>query len=214
MKLHIATEIYRMVEGVGKSTFLSTAKLQIESIRNLLCAQSLSAESLNESIQVINSIKVLATDSDTLLFKSIAERLQLVLLRHIDVGTVPNHLELEMIRLAVDWLNQLVIFYREDLPEPKSLIAELLYAFDLIERCHVAETKVDEPPAQTLDPFLDDSDFNLNDQLPKQRTDFFDEDPGFGLEFDLLQRTINFVSEMTKVGDDPFASDPQLPDAQ
>ena len=199
-----------MVEGAGRHTFLAAAKPQIDLIRNSLGSQNLTNSLLADAILAADTIKNLATDSSTGFFRSIAERLQLVLLRHAEAETFPDQLELEMVGLAADWLAQLAILYREELPEPKSLISELLYAFDLIDSCHGAVLQVGAGQYPLSDPFLDDPDFDVNDRMVSPRSDPFAEDPGFGLEFDLLQRTVNFVVETTKLEKDPFGDDPMV----
>jgi hypothetical protein len=61
-----------------------------------------------------------------------------------------------------------------------------------------------------LDPFFADPEFNVQDRAVSSHRDPFAEDPGFGLEFDLLQRTVSFVVETNKIVADPFSADPSI----
>lgn len=155
--------------------------------------------------------ETLATDS----FNLISRRLQKLFDRHLLTQTVLSPLELETVELAVDWLDQLFSLYKENLPEPRSLVKELLYTFDLVERSQGAVTlgellsdvsnhTFDRP----VDPFKEDPEPRANGYASTTSKDPFAEDPGFGMEFDLLQRTLNRATLVRVDEDDPFSEDP------
>jgi hypothetical protein len=149
-------------------------------------------------------------------FNSITNRMKILLLGHSASQTALNQLENEMVELAVDWLEQLAMLYKEGLPEPRSLVSELIYTFDLVERSHGAETLAEvmtSPSGQMEavgDLFGNDPDFDVEERSAPETADPFKEDPGFGLEFDLLQRTLNRMPESRSDVDDPFDGDPHL----
>ncbi len=189
----------------------------IKMIRNSLFDQAPALPLLTASVDAVTVYITVAIGADVDSFRSIADRLQIVLARHLTDKTMPNKIELETFELAVDWLDQLAILYVENLPEPKSLVAELLYTFDLVESSHDAESLAElvaehaEPGKNSrVDPFLEDPEFNIEDRPLPSRCDPFADDPGFGLEFDLLQRTMNFAGEARNIGEDPFRDDPSV----
>lgn len=194
-----------MTEGVDCRSFVDVTAPQIDVIRKSLGAQSLTLTSLTDILKILNGIVDIATENKVATFKTIAVQLERLITRHEQAKTIPARFELDTLRLAVDWLAQLLILYREELPLPKQLLAELLYTFKLIDGCYIASTQNDD--LSTIDPFLDDPEPNLKNITCKPRPDLFADDPGFGLEFDLLHRTVSLVSEMTKLEDDPFGSD-------
>ena len=108
--------------------------------------------------------------------------LEIVFEHHLTAQTTPNSIELETVELAIDWLAQLAILYAENLPEPKSLVAELLYTFDLVEFSQDAVTLAE----LVADPFLDDPEFDVRARPVPSHRDPFADDPGFGLEFDFM----------------------------
>ena len=194
-----------MTEGVECRSFVDVTTPQIDVIRESLSAQVLTTTSLTDISTILNSIIALATENQVATFKTIAVQLERLITRNEQAKTIPASFELETLRLAVDWLAQLLIFYREELPLPKQLLAELLYAFNLIDGCYTASTQ--NMDTAVTDPFIGDPGLNLNASTCGPKSDLFADDPGFGLEFDLLHRTVNLVSEMTKLADDPFSSD-------
>lgn len=149
-------------------------------------------------------------------FNQIINRMKILLLGHSASQTALNQLENEMVELAVDWLEQLAMLYKEGLPEPKSLVSELIYTFDLVERSHGAETLAElmasptGQPEEISDIFGNDPGFEVEERSAPEAADPFKEDPGFGLEFDLLQRTLNRMPEPQNDINDPFDGDPQL----
>ena len=147
----------------------------------------------------------------------ISRRLQDLFDRHLAAETVFNCLELETVELAVDWLDQLIALYKENIPGPKSLVRELLYTFDLVERSQGAETLGEllsganqRATEDSVDLFADDPELKAKDYAVASARDPFAEDPGFGMEFDLLQRTLNQANIVRVDGDDPFTEDPDV----
>ena len=217
-----------------RQTFLRETEECVGKLRDVLRAQPLIAQQLTDALQALASFNRVAAGAEVDSFGLIGRRLEEVFLRHSTAQTIPSRIELETVELAVDWLSQLAILYGEDLPEPKSLVAELLYTFDLVERSQGAVSLtelVGQGTTSRIDPFLDDPGFDVAERPVPSHQDPFADDPGFGLEFDLLQRTINFVVETRNIdteGDsnlntittpttsspayDLFASDPPLPD--
>ena len=174
----------------------------IKILRDFLRVQNLSSHHLDDALQIVGSFIQVANSVEVDSFRLIGARLEKLLLRHATAQTTPCQIELETIELAVDWLEQLSILYKENLPEPKSLVAELLYTFDLVEHSQDAATLaelVGQGAASRVDPFLEDPGFDVADRPVPSHQDPFADDPGFGLEFDLLQRTINFVAETRNI---------------
>ena len=201
----------------NQQLFFREVEIFIIKTRNFLCAQSSTQELLADAVQAVTNFKKVTTGAGLDSFRSIADRLAGVFNRHVIAQTNPSKIELETVELAVDWLAQLAILYEENLPEPKSLVAELLYAFDLVEFSQDATSLVELVAENSekglpfrVDPFLEDPEFDIDEHSGGGRLDPFADDPGFGLEFDLLQRTINFVVETKKLVDDPFSGDPSL----
>ena len=182
----------------GRQTFLRETKECIGKLRAVLREQPLVAHQLTDALQALGSFNRAAEDAEVDSFGLIGHRLEEVFRRHSTAQTVPCKIELETVELAVDWLAQLAILYGEDLPEPKSLVAELLYTFDLVERSQDAVSLaelVGQGAIPQADPFSEDPGFDVAERPVPSHQDPFADDPGFGLEFDLLQRTINFVVE-------------------
>ncbi|MCF6267709.1 MAG: hypothetical protein L3J57_14350 [Desulfuromusa sp.] len=201
-----------------RQLFIGEAEGLVERIRNSLCGRNITPELLTDSIDATSALKKAAADTDVDSFRLIAGCIETVLNRHVTTHTILSGVELETVELAVDWLDELLILYREDLPEPKSLVAELLNTFDLVERSEGAVSLVElvnnqagQGGSSAADPFSDDPDFAVETHSTPEHQDPFAEDPGFGLEFDLLQRTINFVVESDSINNDPFNDDPPLP---
>lgn len=188
-----------------------------DKIRSLLCDQNLTPSLLEHFVSAVDRFKENVSATSAATFLSIIERVADIHVRHLAAGTSPTKLEIETIELAIDWLEQLVVLHKEDLPEPKALVVELLYTFDLVERSQEAVTlaelvasRAETGKKKGVDPFLDDPEFDVQECDASLNLDPFAEDPGFGLEFDLLQRTINFVVETEQIGADPFNADPSL----
>lgn len=215
----------------SRQAFLREAEECIGKLRDVLRVQPLVAPQLTASLQALGPFNRAAKGAEVDSFGLIGQRLEEVFLRHSTAQTIPSKIELETVELAVDWLAQLAILYGEDLPEPKSLVAELLYTFDLVERSQGAASLaelVGQGVTSKVDPFLEDPGFEVVERPVPSHQDPFADDPGFGLEFDLLQRTINFVVETRNIDPeadnnldtttslapayDLFAADPPLSD--
>jgi hypothetical protein len=207
-----------MAEQMDKSQLMGReVKIFTDKIRNLLCDQHPTSSLLKDSVGAVGGFREVVAAFNTDIFLTIIERVEKVLKRHMIAETLPTKLEIETIELAVDWLDQLALLYREDLPEPKSLVAELLYTFDLVERsqdavslAELVAAHIESDANKGADPFQEDPEFDVQEREVSSHRDPFAEDPGFGLEFDLLQRTINFVVETDKLDDDPFNADPSI----
>lgn len=195
-----------------RQSFLREVDVCVAALRDVL------GESLPNSSQLVaaqNSLKsfnLLAGAADTDSFQLIGQQLENIFDRFISETTVPTPLEHETIELAVDWLEQLATLYAEAIPEPRTLVSELIYTFDLVERSQGAVSLaalmagVEEEP----DLFVDDPEISVADCHEAERCDPFNDDPGFGLEFDLLQRTLNRLPAEGGVTVDPFGDDPRL----
>jgi len=205
-----------MAEQTDKSQlFYREVKTLTEKIRHLLCEQNPTPLLLADSINAVDAFKEVVSTIETDSFLSIIERVSIILRRHLAAETIPTKIEIETIELASDWLDQLAILYKENLPEPKSLVAELLYTFDLVECSQDAVSLVELVAAHTgpeankrVDPFSEDPEFDVQERAVSSHRDPFADDPGFGLEFDLLQRTVTFVVESNAIDADPFKADP------
>lgn len=150
----------------------------------------------------------------------IVTRLQSLLLNNRSRSVKLLPLEAEALDLALDWLEKLVGLRHKDLPVPPSLISELLYIFDLVESSTSAETLADlvasgkQGPGEQPDLFADDPSLNPAENHLHLAADPFAEDPGLGIEFDLLQRTLDVETNLSGSGNtppDPFAADPVFP---
>ncbi|SEA12730.1 hypothetical protein SAMN05660420_01301 [Desulfuromusa kysingii] len=197
--------------------FYSEVKAFSQNIRHLICEQHPTPSLLADLVQALVRFKELAAATEMVSFCLITERLETVIGRHAAAATQPTAIEIETIELAVDWLDQLAFLHQEDFPEPGSLVTELLYTFDLVERSHdavsLAELVASDTEARAnkpTDPFSEDPEVNVRDCAVVAYRDPFAEDPGFGLEFDLLQRTVHYLVETESLGDDPFSADPAI----
>ena len=204
-----------MAEPTDKSQLFSQeVKTLTEKIRHLLCEQNPTPLLLADSMIAVDAFKEVVSTIETDSFLSIIERVSIILRRHLAAETIPAKIEIETIELASDWLDQLAILYEENLPEPKSLVAELLYTFDLVESSHDAESLAELVTAHTgsdvkkrVDPFSEDPEFDVQERVVSSQRDPFADDPGFGLEFDLLQRTVNFLVESNAKDNDSYKAD-------
>ena len=199
----------------NRQLFLEESEGSIEKIRNSLCIQIPTSAQLFSSIETVIELKNTAVDSELDSFRLIIVRLEKLLLRHSTAQTIPGKIELEILALAVDWLAQLALLYSKNLPEPKSLIAELLYAFDLVEYSQDAVSLAElvaehtgQKSSMSNDLFFEDPVFTVENCSAPNRQDPFADDPGFGLEFDLLQRTLNLSPGARERVSDPFNDDP------
>lgn len=164
---------------------------------------------------LINNCQSFQADVDTAAsqsFLAISKRIERLLLVCRASGHCLNPLEKEVVELAADWLEQLSRLYGEGIPEPETLVKELLYAFDLVEKSHGATTLTElllsRPLSdETEDMFAHDPEPAVDHYLAPQQSDPFAGDPGFGMEFDLLQRTFNVSNLQDVAVDDLFTED-------
>ena len=201
----------------NRQLFFEESKSSIEQIRHSLFVQTPTQGQFVTSVEAVNVLNKAAVGIELDSFRAITGCLENVLLQHSVAQTIPGEIELEVLRLAVDWLAQLAILYSKDLPEPKPLIAELLYAFELIDHSLDAASLAELVTGQTEqgtsnnnDPFLEDPEFTVEKCSTSREQDPFVDDPGFDLAFDLLQRTLNLSPETRERISDPFSDDPSF----
>lgn len=142
----------------------------------------------------------------------LAKKIELLLASCSGEGILPNALEKEALTLAADWLEQLILLYSEGLPGPKALVQELLYTFDLVERSHevVALSDLLEQNEGREDIFSQDPELSIDQYEQPKPLDPFEGDPGFGMEFDLLQRTLTLNRAGGGAQKDIFTDDDML----
>jgi hypothetical protein len=188
-----------------------SVNLLVATIRDFLAAPSPGTiDSLLEDVAIAER-ELAAAETDSLLV--LIKCLERLLRKYRQQGTLPSPLEGELFELAADWLVQIAALYREGLPEPRRLISDLQYTFDLVERSQGAPSLAEllgeaqvVGGAEQVDPFVEDPDFDPAASAANDSTDPFAEDPGFSMEFDLLQRALSRSPQ--KAPTDPFASDP------
>lgn len=127
-----------------------------------------------------------------------------------------GRLETEAIQLAVNWLEQLVAFYRAGLPVPQALVREIKFTFELIESSRNALSLIELQTCQInersadRDPFADDFEL-LPGPAEQNRTaetaDLFADDPRLTMEFELWQRTLIRQIAATQPVFDLFSED-------
>ncbi|MCK5825595.1 MAG: hypothetical protein KAG93_01070 [Desulfuromusa sp.] len=201
-------------QPTDEQLFLDAVRTLVKTIRSSLCGDSLTLSQLTDSAQAATAFNVVSTVPDVDSFCLIVEQLEIVFNRHLIAQTLPNKLELELVVLAIDWLTELTILFAENLPEPKSLVSELLYTFKLVESSQEAVTLAELVAShaegrERVDPFAEDPEISVKRRTAPQHRDPFADDPGFGLEFDLLQRTVTLLAESRLVDGDsvPLARD-------
>jgi len=156
----------------------------------------------------IEELTRVVAQAETDSFRQICAPLEKLFARFIECGTTPSAIEVEVIELAIDWLRQLAFLYSEAIPEPRALVNQLVYTFELVEHSHGAASLTDlnfEKNAPDL--FNDDPEMDVDGYHPSEEGDLFNGDPGFGLEFDLLQRTLNHAPIKSPLEIDPFSDD-------
>ncbi len=191
---------------------LQAIEASTETLRSFAGRAEPSLDDIADAYAAAKRLALACAEVETGSFRVIGERISSLLQHHSESSGYPTDLEREVIALAADWLGQLAVLYQENLPEPKALVGELLYTFDLVESSHDA-TSLERLYAagratQNHDPFQDDPEFSCAGTKADAVTDIFADDPGFGIEFDLLQRTMNGVPFQSLALADPFAEDP------
>jgi hypothetical protein len=182
----------------------------VTSLRNVILDVDL--DSLGAFLDVGQEFQSIVEIASTDSFVSIGRSVNTLVRSCVDSESHLTQLENETLELAADWLDQLARLYREGLPEPKALVKELLYTFELVGRSHGAISlsellshQKDEGPS--TDMFAQDPDLESNNYHSPKQEDPFDGDPGFGMEFDLLQRTLTLSDSQGVVTDDIFTDD-------
>lgn len=185
---------------------------EVDTFSGIICDVLRESSSRAQLISAHNSIKEfehVVSQAETDSFQLICERLEKMFVRFIDTDTVPSAIEVEIIELAIDWLRQLASLYAEVIPEPRTLVAELIYTFELVERSQGAASLAElMSEKNTSDLFDDDPEMDVDSYHAPEKSDPFGNDPGFGLEFDLLQRTLNCTPIERSIKVDPFSDDP------
>jgi hypothetical protein len=203
----------------NRQLFLAATARCIKTLRDILRAQDPAPQQLTDAIQVVGSFKRAASGVKADSSRLICSHLEDVFLGYLTAKTIPSKIELETVKLAVDWLEQLSILYEENQPEPESLLSELFYAFDLVKYSHDAAIleellvdNLDRDSAPCSDPFFEDSTFAVENRSGSFCHDPFeeDQDSGLDMESDLLQRTLNSASGTKNIAVDPFIDDPVL----
>lgn len=203
---------FSMNEATRIKSTLQVIESSTEALRSFAGRTETDLDEIVDAYAAAKRLEQACAEVKTGSFRVIGERIRALLQHHIESSGYPTNLEREVIALAADWLGQLAVLCRENLPEPKALVGELLYTFDLVESSHDA-TDLERlyaagRAAQNHDPFQDDPEFSCAGTRVHVVKDIFADDPGFGIEFDLLQRTMNGVPLQTLSVADPFAEDP------
>ncbi len=194
--------------------FLQEAERNLLALRQYLGYESLSvssAEELETAFRAAHTLKGTANLVQAESICKIARRLEAMLEKHFEARTRPTQVEHEALKLAVDWLAPLVSALQGDLQEPKLFVSEALQALDLAEAfpgrtplIELLDSHSEQRSPQLDDPFAGDPELLDEAALVEEKRDPFAEDPGFGLEIDLVSST----PAATAVGvDDPFADD-------
>lgn len=201
-----------------REQFRLDAQALLKQFMNLLDVGLGDRRSLEEAVDVLGAFERAALDSSAQSCAEVALQGQKLLGTCLANQQLPGPLECEVLKLAGDWLSQLIVLFAEELPEPRSLVVELLDTFALVERYQGAESTLADLIAAhegkdlraSEDLFAEDPEMAM--MLSPQAAgddDPFSEDPGFSLEFDLLQRTLRRVPEMPAADADLFAQDPE-----
>ncbi len=206
-----------MDSEVGRGSFASQLRALAETVKTGVALRK-DESGLYEAVIAAGRIVELSVDAEDDAFRQVGRKLDELLVRHQHDRTMPEKLDIEVVELACDWLLQLSVLYRESLPIPRSLIGDLVYTFDLVDHAHGAHSladiiklRADSPAGRSRDVFAEDPDIDVS-RAGGLRTDPFQGDPGFGIEFDLLQRTLGIAGTVQGGLSDPFADDP-LPEA-
>ncbi len=189
--------------------FLKEIESCVAAVRDLLHQSDFSLPRYVAVWDGLKDFNRVVTDIDVESFARIGARLEKVFSRLVDERRAPTALERELVELAVDWLDELATLYRENIPAPRTLVTELIYTFDLVERSQGAASLA-ELIAESEEPdlFADDPEIATENYGGSKLSDPFGDDPGFGLEFDLLQRTLTRMPDSRTPADDPFGDDP------
>lgn len=157
----------------------------------------------SRSEELLNAHDEFQRDSFSLIIGDITKMLAQPLFQRADEAQS----EKGLLKLACDWLAQLLVLRHEGLPEPQSLLAEVRQLFTLSYAGHAAARCTEN---SSSDPFADDDNFDEAVRTAAS-ADPFGEDPGLSAGLDRLQQTITHVKSAVafrREVKDPFATDP------
>lgn len=200
-------------QGISRAAFASQVHSLTETIK-AGCGIDNTGQQLQQAVTAVCRLIEMSEPGETVSFGKIGEKLEELLLRYADSPAGPSLIEIEVIELACDWLLQLSSLYREALPQPQALVADLLNTFALVTHATGAQNLADLIAFQRVVPEQLEPDLFADDPLvdvpPTEtvRIDPFASDPGFSVELDLLQKTSYEISMAQMPADDPFGDDP------
>jgi len=194
--------------------FLGEAERNLAALRQFLSYRDLSeatAEELETAFRAAHTLKGTANLVKAESICKIARRLEGLLEKHFEARTVPTPVEHEALKLATDWLAPLVSALQGNLQEPTLFVTEALQALDLAEAfpgrtplVELLDSNAEQRSPQLDDPFAGDPELlPQEDDLPEVTSDPFAEDPGFGMEIDLVSDAAKGSESIS----DPFAGD-------
>jgi len=196
--------------------FLKEAERNLLALRRFLRHETLfeaNAEELETAFRAAHTLKGTANLVKAESIFKISRRLERMLEKHYEAGTVPTAVEHEALKLAVDWLAPLISALQGDLEEPTLFVSEALQALDLAEAFPGRTPLVEllDSQEQKRAPLLDDpfaGDPDLLDEVAVGASvlDPFAEDPAFGLEVALVSGGQE-ASATDGAVPDPFADD-------
>lgn len=201
--------------------FLKEAKTNLAALRQFLDHEDLtlaSAEELETAFRAAHTLKGTANLVQADSICKIARRLEAMLEKHFSARSRPTLVEQEAMKLSVDWLAPLVSALQGNLQEPKLFVAEALQALDLAEAfpgrtplVELLDSHAEQRSPDLDDPFASDPDLLADEELIlRTERDPFADDPGFGMEIDMMNPAEADLSTDTAAGtlrDDPFFDD-------
>ena len=197
--------------------FLQEAEKNLAALRRFLKHETLfeaDAEELETAFRAAHTLKGTANLVKAESICKIARRLERILEKHFEAGTVPTPVEHEALKLAVDWLAPLVSALQGDLEEPTLFVSEALQALDLAEAfpgrtplVELLDSQAQQRAPQLDDPFAADPGL-LQDEVAIEAagSDPFAEDPEFGMAIDLADASQKTPGEVG-LAHDPFGDD-------
>jgi hypothetical protein len=201
------------IQGVSRAAFADQVQSLTEVIR-AGCDSLYRDPQLQQALDAVVRLRGLSESVEPATFSGVCGKLEELLQHHVAGSSDPRPLEIEVVELACDWLLQLASLYREALPQPQALVSDLLNTFDRVAQSKGAETLAEliafrgaAPEQQEADLFADDPLVGIP-QAGTVQTDPFANDPGFGMESDLLQQTLYRHSVAQMPPEDPFGEDP------
>lgn len=197
--------------------FLKEAEKNLAALRRFLNHETLfeaNAEELATAFRAAHTLKGTANLVQAESICKIARRLERILEKHYEAGTVPTPVEHEALKLAVDWLAPLVSALQGDLEEPTLFVAEALQALDLAEAfpgrtplIELLDSQEQKRAPQLDDPFAGDPDLPIDEVASgTDKSDPFADDPEFGIAVDLVNG-VHANDVDSEVAADPFGDD-------